>query len=127
MWWRKKADRTERPALRCSFCNKSQHDVQKLIAGPRVFICNECVKVCDDILSDDARFEQQTGKKADQSTDDSPARWPNMIHCALCRAPMSVGQGVPVGNQGILCADCMNAVDVASLAARSMDHGAHAD
>jgi len=32
--------------LRCSFCGKSQHEVRKLIAGPTVYICNECVEVC---------------------------------------------------------------------------------
>jgi ATP-dependent Clp protease ATP-binding subunit ClpX len=40
-------------ALRCSFCNKSQNDVRKLIAGPTVFICDECVRVCNDIIDDD--------------------------------------------------------------------------
>jgi ATP-dependent Clp protease ATP-binding subunit ClpX len=39
--------------LRCSFCNKSQNDVKKLIAGPTVFICDECVDVCNEIISDD--------------------------------------------------------------------------
>ena len=43
--------------LRCSFCNKDQHDVRKLIAGPTVFICDECVDVCNDIIADDNRFE----------------------------------------------------------------------
>ncbi len=43
--------------LRCSFCNKDQHDVRKLIAGPTVFICDECVEVCNDIIADDNRFE----------------------------------------------------------------------
>ena len=38
---------------RCSFCNKSQRDVKKLIAGPNVFICNECVETCNEILSED--------------------------------------------------------------------------
>jgi hypothetical protein len=37
--------------LRCSFCYKSQNDVRKLIAGPTVFICDECVAVCNDIRS----------------------------------------------------------------------------
>ncbi len=35
--------------LRCSFCNKSQRDVKKLIAGPTVYICDECVDICLDI------------------------------------------------------------------------------
>ncbi len=36
--------------LYCSFCGKSQHEVQRLIAGPQVYICNECVRLCDDII-----------------------------------------------------------------------------
>ena len=45
--------------LRCSFCNKDQNDVRKLIAGPTVFICDECVEVCNDIIADDGRFESR--------------------------------------------------------------------
>jgi len=43
--------------LRCSFCNKDQNDVRKLIAGPTVFICDECVDVCNDIIADDRKLE----------------------------------------------------------------------
>lgn len=39
------------PDFRCSFCNKSQRDVKKLIAGPNVYICDECVAICNDILA----------------------------------------------------------------------------
>jgi len=39
--------------LRCSFCSKSQNDVKKLIAGPTVYICDECVDVCNEIIADD--------------------------------------------------------------------------
>ena len=39
--------------VRCSFCGKSQDQVSRLIAGPGAYICNECVRVCLDILSDD--------------------------------------------------------------------------
>ena len=45
--------------LRCSFCNKDQNDVRKLIAGPTVFICDECVEVCNDIIADDSRLENK--------------------------------------------------------------------
>jgi ATP-dependent Clp protease ATP-binding subunit ClpX len=44
-------------SLRCSFCNKNQNDVRKLIAGPTVFICDECVRVCNDIIDDDQVVE----------------------------------------------------------------------
>ena len=39
--------------LYCSFCGKSQHEVKKLIAGPSVFICNECVDLCNDIIKEE--------------------------------------------------------------------------
>src|SRR6516164_6486343 len=39
--------------LYCSFCGKSQHEVRKLIAGPNVFICNECVELCMDIIREE--------------------------------------------------------------------------
>lgn len=42
----------EKNTLYCTFCGKSQHEVKKLIAGPTVFICNDCVYLCVDILAD---------------------------------------------------------------------------
>ena len=49
--------------LHCSFCNKSQNDVKKLIAGPTVFICDECVDVCNEIISDDMTSEGSSVKE----------------------------------------------------------------
>ncbi|MFA7503559.1 MAG: ATP-dependent Clp protease ATP-binding subunit ClpX [Burkholderiaceae bacterium] len=43
--------------LYCSFCGKSQHEVRKLIAGPSVFICDECIELCNDIIRDEAGAE----------------------------------------------------------------------
>jgi ATP-dependent Clp protease ATP-binding subunit ClpX len=54
--------------LRCSFCNKDQNDVRKLIAGPTVFICDECVEVCNDIIADDNRFEARGGSRSSLPT-----------------------------------------------------------
>lgn len=42
-------------ALHCSFCNKSQHEVRKLIAGPSVFICDECIDLCNDIVREETQ------------------------------------------------------------------------
>lgn len=39
--------------LYCSFCGKNQHEVRKLIAGPSVYICDECVDLCNDIISEE--------------------------------------------------------------------------
>ncbi|MFW9606334.1 MAG: ClpX C4-type zinc finger protein, partial [Pseudomonas sp.] len=52
--------------LYCSFCGKSQHEVRKLIAGPSVFICDECVDLCNDIIREemaDAQIEAKPGNK----------------------------------------------------------------
>jgi ATP-dependent Clp protease ATP-binding subunit ClpX len=49
--------------LYCSFCGKSQHEVKKLIAGPSVFICDECIDLCNDIIRDETAAEQG-GKSA---------------------------------------------------------------
>ena len=49
--------------LYCSFCGKSQHEVKKLIAGPSVFICDECIDLCNDIIRDEISSEQ-AGKSA---------------------------------------------------------------
>ncbi len=50
--------------LYCSFCGKSQHEVRKLIAGPSVFICDECVDLCNDIIREEVR-ENEEGKKSE--------------------------------------------------------------
>src|SRR5207244_7904797 len=48
----------ETEILRCSFCNKDQNDVRKLIAGPTVYICDECIEVCNDIIAEEREEEK---------------------------------------------------------------------
>ena len=48
---------SEEKNLHCSFCGKSQHEVKKLIAGPSVYICDECVELCDDIITEEKEQE----------------------------------------------------------------------
>jgi len=47
--------------LYCSFCGKSQHEVRKLIAGPSVFICDECVELCNDIIREELEDKSEPG------------------------------------------------------------------
>eukprot|EP01030_Chromulinospumella_sphaerica_P016134 gene16134-15945_t len=55
--------------LYCSFCGKSQHEVKKLIAGPSVFICDECIDLCNDIIRDEtSAIEAVAGAKSDLPT-----------------------------------------------------------
>ena len=51
--------------LFCSFCGKSQHDVKKLIAGPTVFICDECIELCNDIIIEEFEEEKQASTEQD--------------------------------------------------------------
>jgi ClpX C4-type zinc finger len=68
--------------LYCSFCGKSQHEVRKLIAGPAVFICDECVDLCNDIVEPDDDTElfrlmkgnEENGDQAYQSLFDLARR-----------------------------------------------------
>ena len=48
--------------LYCSFCGKSQHEVRKLIAGPSVFVCDECVELCNDIIREEVQDENSASR-----------------------------------------------------------------
>ena len=59
----KKGSSSEK-VLYCSFCGKSQHEVKKLIAGPSVFICDECIELCNDIIRDEVPTAEADAKAA---------------------------------------------------------------
>lgn len=63
-------------ALRCSFCGKTQYEVQKLIAGPTVFICDECIDLCNDII-------QEESKEISEVSGDLSVPTPEQIHKTL--------------------------------------------
>lgn len=60
----KKGDQENGKLLYCSFCGKSQHEVKKLIAGPSVFICDECVELCNDIIREELQEQAVTDDSA---------------------------------------------------------------
>lgn len=60
-----KVDPEER---KCSFCGKSQRQVAKIIAGPAVYICDECVGLCNEIISDEARDVLKKTSNADRKS-----------------------------------------------------------
>jgi len=53
-------DDTQTGQLTCSFCGKAQEEVKKLIAGPAVYICDECIELCKDIIAEEAKLEDST-------------------------------------------------------------------
>jgi ATP-dependent Clp protease ATP-binding subunit ClpX len=52
---------TTQENLTCSFCGKSQEEVKKLIAGPAVYICDECIELCNDIIAEEMKMEETLG------------------------------------------------------------------
>ena len=71
--------------LYCSFCGKSQHEVKKLIAGPSVFVCDECVDLCNDIIREELlevspEEEQEHLPTPREITEDS-----SRLLCYFCR------------------------------------------
>ncbi|ADL55642.1 MAG TPA: ATP-dependent Clp protease ATP-binding subunit ClpX [Gallionella sp.] len=57
--------KTGEKLLYCSFCGKSQHEVKKLIAGPSVFVCDECITLCNDIMREEIQGEAAKGDKTE--------------------------------------------------------------
>ena len=122
----KKSGETE--VLRCSFCNKDQNDVRKLIAGPTVFICDECVQICVDIIQNDAPAAPGRGETADAAEARARAAAERMnrdhaaqpgvdpevpswhVRCPLCEMVVPTDDAIPIAGRGILCRPCVRAI-----------------
>ncbi len=77
--------------LYCSFCGKSQHEVKKLIAGPSVFICDECVDLCEDIIKEEARDALKDPTKIPSPSDISQVLDSYVIGQERAKRILSVG------------------------------------
>lgn len=110
MFWRKRERPADEPHLRCSFCNKDQHDVRKLIAGPTVFICDECVQVCADIIADDTIGPAV----AEQLAAHDISSWSPTVACTLCRMPVVLEEALQVEGRALLCPPCVSAIQNAA-------------
>ena len=103
--------------LRCSFCNKAQNDVRKLIAGPTVYICDECVDVCNDIIANDRALlpnEEVEGRGGLQNLLPAVPGGGPPVQCALCGTTILVSDGLLVHNRGVLCLGCIGEVEAAA-------------
>ncbi|ODS55431.1 MAG: hypothetical protein ABS36_09700 [Acidobacteria bacterium SCN 69-37] len=99
----------------CSFCNKAQAEVRKLIAGPSAFICDECVNVCVEMMSGDhdAAPRAVIGT-AERASDSSIA----IVTCRLCGLPVPRPEALVVEGRGCVCADCCDEVEASLARAR---------
>jgi hypothetical protein len=102
--------------LRCSFCNKDQNDVAKMIAGPDVCICNECVAVCvkilrgDELPSTEGLFESFDATSLHTAVDEK-------VTCVVCGKVARAGDALALPGHGFLCRRCTEVVE-ASLELR---------
>lgn len=92
--------------LRCSFCNKSRGEVRKIIAGPKVYICDECVDVCNDIIDGEFHIARKPGLGYGVS-----AKPITEIRCAVCRGQKPFDSSVLILHHGVLCANCVSDVE----------------
>ena len=78
--------------LRCSFCGKSQDEVKKLIAGPSVHICNECIDICNEIIADDQQAEMATkGRSAPEASVETAVGSLPRVVCPFCGSVFEAG------------------------------------
>jgi ATP-dependent protease Clp ATPase subunit len=102
----------------CSFCGKRQREVRKLISGPRVFICNECVVLCREIIGPTAPVE--TPGQPERTTADFPAqpapededvtakkKPPDDRHCSFCAKDRSEVVRIVAGPTVYICNECI--------------------
>jgi hypothetical protein len=82
-------------AFHCSFCGKPHNQVKKMIAGPSVCICNECIDICNEIISD-GNLSAGT------------------MTCPLCRQPDKVANFISIPERGLLCIKCLEAIRAVS-------------
>jgi len=107
--------------MRCSFCNKSEHDVRKLVAGPTVFICDACVEICVSVIAEEGP-EAQARVAAERRNQDE-GRTPALdvpawhLRCPLCERIVPTDGGVPLESRGVLCRACVVAVQATTLCA----------
>jgi hypothetical protein len=105
---RKRSSEADEPILRCSFCNQSQAEVRKLVAGPNVFICDECVEVINRIMLDDA-----PPLAAEQAPSQQSTRSTVIVPCKLCELQFPLEAALVVSERGFLCPGCILEVNAA--------------
>ena len=109
--------------LYCSFCGKSRDEVKKLIAGPAVYICDECVNLCNDIISEEWELEEDEKKELVDGTHSPRPQRSLRTHtagpsCALCGMNSPVTEVLFIPDRGPLCFICLDVIRATSGDAR---------
>lgn len=116
-------DIAETATLYCSFCGKAQHEVVKLLAGPMVFICDECLMLCLSIIADEKWDAAETTRGDESESKGDPVlaflagrfgqpdesqnatgKWP--IYCVFCGRQQLEATKIVAGPAAGICDDC---------------------
>jgi hypothetical protein len=89
--------------LKCSFCGKQQENVRKLIAGPGVYICNECVEKADQVIATGEPAATPLSAMTSMSEDQDDARF----KCSFCGKRRHQVSGVAVAARVAICTECL--------------------
>jgi len=106
---RPKAEEPGKETYYCSFCGKSQDEVRKLIAGPTVYICDECIDLCNDIIAEEVDREEQLEGAASPVASLNAPSW-----CRVCRLPKPAEEVVAVSELGLVCHRCVDMIRAAT-------------
>lgn len=87
----------------CSFCGKNQREVRKLIAGPSVHICEECVKLCSGIIAEELEAGKGSGAKSKHSPSDAKEE----RLCGICMEPRETDELIFLPHAAYMCAGCL--------------------
>ena len=107
------ASPNEPAELRCSFCNKGQRYVRKLVAGPNVQICDECVDICADVIAE----HPEDMPEARETARVSMTPYHVVTPCSLCHMPAPLEDMLVVHSRGVLCPGCVGAIEAAAAIA----------
>jgi len=98
-----------KPGVKCSFCGKHQDEVRKVIAGPDVYICDECIDLCNDVIERECEAEEGPGDRPAQADSFTTG-----ATCVLCDLPKPVDELVPLPEHGFMCMTCVDIVRIAA-------------
>lgn len=98
--------------LRCSFCGKRSAEVEKLIAGPSVFICDQCVLVCVEIIADEVERQRSTDPVDEKLKALAAKAFPgHESRCSFCGTTTLATQLLRIEDRGLLCGTCADLID----------------
>ena len=90
----------------CSFCGKEQHEVKKLVAGPSVFICDECVELCRGIVAEE--YGADASQAAGSMVSDGNSKTERL--CGICMEPRETDELIFLPHAAYLCATCLDEI-----------------